>query len=79
VNVENDVLVVLRRTHPRKRRVSPTRAVKLQAAETTLEIACVSEGERLGDFDDQGALDELDVFGLEFGVLETGCGARNLS
>lgn len=70
MNVEDDVLVVLRGPHPRKRRVCVSRAVIFQTAETVFQVAGVSESEGLRDFDDQGALDQLDFLRVEFGVIE---------
>lgn len=49
------------------------RAVELQAPEAILEVSCISEGERLGDLDDQAALDEFQLFRIVFCVLESVC------
>ena len=72
MDVENDIAVVRVAAQPRQRGVRRHRAVELQAAEAALQIACVGEGQRFGDLDDEAALDELElVVWSVFRVLET--------
>lgn len=70
MNVEDDVLVMLRGPHPRKRRVCVSRAVIFQTAETVFQVAGVGECERFWDLNDQCAFDQLDFLRVEFGVVE---------
>ena len=76
MDVEDDVLVVLRCPHARQGRVRRVGAVELESPEAVFEIARVGEGEGFGDLDDEAAFDELEGFGVVLRVLELVLGAR---
>lgn len=70
VHVEDDVLVVLAAPDAGEGRVRGRGAVVFQAGQAGPQVACVGEGEGLGDLDDQAPFDELQAVGVEFGVGE---------
>ena len=53
--------------------MSLARTIKLQATQTCLELARVGESQRLGDLDDEAAVNELDAVSVRLGVLESAC------
>ncbi|KAL9023425.1 MAG: hypothetical protein Q9196_007206 [Gyalolechia fulgens] len=81
VDIEDDVprmaLIPAPRESSRTRR--RRRAVKLEAGQAALQIARVDEGQGFGDLDDEAAVDELDVAGRGFGVVEFGGGAGDFA
>lgn len=50
--------------------MSLSSAVVFKAAKTSFEVACVGEGEGLGDLDDETAFDKLYTFRIVFRVDE---------
>jgi hypothetical protein len=70
VDVEDDVLIMLRRAHSRKGWMDPTGPVEFQTAKPVLQVTGIGECQGLGDFDNQSALDQLDLFWMEFCVVE---------
>jgi len=70
VNVKDDVAVRLLPPEPRERGVRQTGAVQLHPPQAGLELARVGKCQRLGDLDDQTALDELQAVGVGLSVLK---------
>lgn len=70
MHVEDDVLVVLFAADGGEGRVGSCSAVFLDAAQAPPQIARVGEREWLWDFDNQAAVEELQVARFAFGVFE---------
>lgn len=70
VDIEDDVLVVLRRSDTWQGGVGGVGAIELKSPETILEVARVGKGEGFRDLDDEAAFDELERLRVVFSVLE---------
>lgn len=70
MDVEDDILIMLRCPHARQGRVGGGGAVELESPETVFEIARVCESEGFGHLDDEAAVEEFEGLGVIFRVLE---------
>lgn len=70
VDVEDDVFVVFGVSHARECGVGGGGAVEFESSEAVFEIAGIGEGEGLGYFDDETAVDEFEGLRVVFCVLE---------
>lgn len=70
MDIEDDVLVVLRRSNTWQGGVGGIGAIELESPETVFEVTGVGKGEGFRDLDDEAAFDELEGLGVVFGVLE---------